>query len=150
MIEAMAGNVLMGAEEYDAAADALRDRAAALPEQDAARLRLSGGADQGQPAGARPRRSSSAQLLRFPDDGPLHQIAARAYAAQNMRLKQHQHQGEFYAWAGNLRAAIDQLELAAKAGDGDFYQISVVETRLRKLRSEHARDCSKPAFGRPG
>ena len=29
-----------------------------------------------------------------------------------------------------------QLELAIKAGDGDFYQVSVVETRLRALRRE--------------
>jgi hypothetical protein len=31
-----------------------------------------------------------------------------------------------------------QMELAAKAGDGDFYQYSVVETRLRTLRRELA------------
>ena len=66
-----------------------------------------------------------------------------------MRLKQHQHQGEFYAWAGNLRLAIDQLELAAKAGDGDFYQMSVVETRLRKMRSEML-EMQQAGLGRPG
>ena len=89
------------------------------------------------------------QLQRFPEDGLLHQIAARTYAAQNMRLKQHEHQGEYYAWAGNLPLAVDQLELAMKAGDGDFYQMSVVETRLRKLRSELA-ELQRPGFGRPG
>ena len=66
-----------------------------------------------------------------------------------MRLKQHEHQGEYYAWAGNLPLAIDQLELAAKAGDGDFYQMSVVESRLRKLRAEQA-DLKKDMFGRSG
>ena len=89
------------------------------------------------------------QLTRFPGDGPLHQIAARAYADQNMRLKQHQHQGEFYAWAGNLPLAIVQLELAAKAGDGNFYQVSVVESRLRKLRADQA-ELQQNALGRAG
>jgi predicted Zn-dependent protease len=89
------------------------------------------------------------QLIRFPGNGPLHQIAARAYAEQGMRLKQHEHQGEFYAWAGNLTLAISQLELAAKAGDGDFYQVSVVETRLRKLRADQA-ELQENGFGRSG
>ncbi len=76
------------------------------------------------------------QLQRFPSDGPLHQITARAYAALGKQLLEHQHQAEFYAWAGNLKAAVIQLELAVKAGDGDFYQLSVVESRLRALRKE--------------
>jgi predicted Zn-dependent protease len=39
---------------------------------------------------------------------------------------------------GNLKAAVIQLELAVKAGDGDFYQQSVVESRLRAVRRELA------------
>lgn len=76
------------------------------------------------------------QLQRFPSDGPLHQIAARAYAALGKQLLEHQHQAEFYAWMGNLRAAVLQLELAVKAGDGDFYQLSAAESRLRAMRQE--------------
>jgi beta-barrel assembly-enhancing protease len=89
------------------------------------------------------------QLVRFPNDGPLHLLAARAYAGVNKQLMQHRHQGEYYAWQGNLKAAVDQFELAAKANDGDFYQASVVDTRLRALRREAA-DKDKPGFGRQG
>lgn len=78
----------------------------------------------------------SEQLQRFPSDGPLHQLAARAYAKLGKQLLEHQHQAEFYAWMGNLRAAVIQLELAVKAGDGDFYQLSAVESRLRAVRRE--------------
>ena len=78
------------------------------------------------------------QLQRYPRDGLLHQSAAKAYAALGKRLKQHQHQGEFYAWQGNLKAAADQFELATKAGDGDFYQASAVESRLRVIKAEIA------------
>ena len=88
----------------------------------------------------------SEQLQRFPSDGPLHQLAARTYAALGKQLLQHQHQAEFYAWQGNLKAAVMQLELAIKAGDGDFYQISVAESRLRAVRQELA-DQEKNAAG---
>jgi predicted Zn-dependent protease len=79
-----------------------------------------------------------AQLIRFPGDGQLHRIGAKAYASLDRRLKQHYHQGEFYAWQGNLRDAVVQMELAVKAGDANFYEASVVETRLRGLRREIA------------
>ena len=54
------------------------------------------------------------QLARFPDDGPLQLLAARAYAAQNMQMLAHRHQGEYYAWQGNLKGAIEQFEIASK------------------------------------
>ena len=93
----------------------------------------------------------SEQLQRFPSDGPLHQLAARAYAALGKQLLQHQHQAEFYAWQGNLKAAVVQLELAVKAGDGDFYQISVAESRLRAVRQELAEQEKNAAgHGRTG
>jgi len=89
------------------------------------------------------------QLLRFAGDGPLHLLAARAYAASGKNLLQHKHQGEYYAWQGNLKGAIDQFELATKANDGDFYQLSVIDTRLRTLRKEVAEQ-QKSVFGRQG
>jgi len=89
------------------------------------------------------------QLARFPGDGPLQLLAARAYAAQNKQMLAHRHQGEYYAWQGNLKGAIDQLEIASKSKDGDFYQASVVDTRLKALRREVAEQ-QKSAFGRPG
>ncbi len=146
MIEAMAGNVLMGAEEYDAAAK----RFAAALQRYPNKMQLVYDYPEALLKAKRPAEAAAfaeAQLTRFPNDGPLHQVAARAYAEQNMRLLEHQHQGEFYAWAGNLPLAITQFELAAKAGDGNFYQVSVVEMRLRKLRAEQA-DLKKDAFGR--
>ena len=91
---------------------------------------------------------AEAQLVRFPGNGTLHRTAARAHAELGKRLKQHFHQGEFYAWHGDLKGAIVQLELASKAGDANFYEASVVETR-RALRRELA-DQQKEGFGRSG
>jgi predicted Zn-dependent protease len=50
------------------------------------------------------------------------------------RLSQHRASAEAYYRMGNLRGAIDQLMLAQKSGDGDFYQQSSVDARLRELR----------------
>jgi predicted Zn-dependent protease len=76
------------------------------------------------------------QLQHYPNDGPLHLLAARSYAALGKQMLQHQHQAEYYAWQGNLPAAVGQFELAVKATDGDFYQASVAESRLRAVREE--------------
>jgi predicted Zn-dependent protease len=35
---------------------------------------------------------------------------------------------------GNVRAAVEQMQIALKSGDGDFYQLSAMEARLRELR----------------
>jgi beta-barrel assembly-enhancing protease len=89
------------------------------------------------------------QLQHYPNDGQLHLVAARAYAALGKEMLQHQHQAEYYAWQGNLPAAIVQFELAAKANDGDFYQSSVTESRLRAIREE-LNDQKKTGLGARG
>jgi predicted Zn-dependent protease len=86
------------------------------------------------------------QLQRIPNDGRLHQLAAKSYAALGKKMQEHAHQGEYYVRLGNLRGAIDQFELAIKAGDGNFYQISTAESRLRALKRDLA-DQSKE-FGK--
>ena len=87
------------------------------------------------------------QLLRYPNDGPLHLQAAKAYAALGKQTLAHRHQAEYYAWLGNLPGAVVQLELAVKAGDGDFYQASVAESRLRDVRQELADQKKRVADG---
>jgi predicted Zn-dependent protease len=73
----------------------------------------------------------------YPGDARLHGLKAKTYAALGKRLLQHQSQAEYYALQGSLPAAIEQLQLARSAGDGDFYQLSIVEARLKDLRAQH-------------
>jgi predicted Zn-dependent protease len=77
------------------------------------------------------RRASQA----FPGDSRLQRLQAQAYAAQGKQLLSHQAQGEAYFLEWDLRAAVQQLELAAQA-EGSFYEKSIVESRLRALRRE--------------
>lgn len=73
------------------------------------------------------------QLIRYPSDTTLYTLQARAYAMQGKHVEQHQAQAYAYAWQGHIHAAIEQLELAKKAG-GSFYQLSTIESDLRELR----------------
>jgi predicted Zn-dependent protease len=75
-----------------------------------------------------------------PRDARLRALQAKGYAALDKRFLQHQAQAEVYALQGSLPAAIEQLELARRSGDADFYQLSVVDARLRELRSRHAQE----------
>jgi predicted Zn-dependent protease len=82
---------------------------------------------------------TEAQRL-HPRDARLYGLQSKAYAALGKRLQQHQAQAEFYALQGSLPAAIEQLQLARSSGEGDFYQLSVVDARLKELRAQAAGD----------
>lgn len=79
-------------------------------------------------------------LRLYPRDARLYEARAKAYASQGKRLLQHQAQAEVYVLRGSLPAAIEQLQLARSSGEGNFYELSMVEARLKDLRSEHERD----------
>ncbi len=82
-------------------------------------------------------------LKMHPRDAHLRMLQAKTYAALGKRFLQHQAQAEVYVLQGSLPAAIEQLELARSAGDGNFYQLSVADARLHQLRArlkEQARD----------
>jgi beta-barrel assembly-enhancing protease len=76
------------------------------------------------------------KLLRTPDDPRLYDLQARAYAAKNKNLAQHRSLAEAYYRRGNLIGAVEQLELAVKANDGDFYEKSGAEARMRAFKAE--------------
>lgn len=75
------------------------------------------------------------QLVYTPQDERLYALQAKSYASLGKRLLQHRAQAESYLRRGYLGAAIEQLQLALKAGDSDFYQLSATEARLRELRA---------------
>ena len=68
-------------------------------------------------------------------DYRMYELQAKCYAALGKRLPQHRALAESYYRVGNVKSAIEQLLLAQKSGDGDFYQQSSVDARLRELRS---------------
>lgn len=79
-------------------------------------------------------------LQTYPGDDRMHEFQARAYAALGKRLQQHRAQAEAYALQGQLLTAIEQLQLAQKTGDGDYFELSQVDARLRELKKRHAEE----------
>jgi predicted Zn-dependent protease len=77
-------------------------------------------------------------------DPQLYEYQARAYTVMGKRLLQHRALAEVYALRGNVPAAIEQLQIAQKAGDGDFYQKSIVEARLKELMALDTENRRKP------
>ncbi len=79
-------------------------------------------------------------MREHPRDARLRALQAQSYAALGKRLLQHQAQAELYVLRGAVPAAIEQLQLAQAAGDGNFYELSAVEARLKELRARHAQE----------
>ena len=78
------------------------------------------------------------QLRLTPRNPTLRGLQAKAYALLGKRLQQHQAQAEVYLLQGSLPAAVEQLQMAQSAGDGNFYELSVVDARLKELRAQLA------------
>jgi len=76
----------------------------------------------------------------YPRDVKLHEARAKAYAGLGKRMQQHQAQAEVSVLQGSLQGAIEQLQLAQATGEGNFYDQSVIDARLKELRAELARD----------
>ncbi len=135
MIAAMHGQILIQNEEFPAAVKFFEQAIIEYPNHwqlhhDLPEVLLR--AKQPQRALASVERS----LARRPDDTTLLELAARASAESGLKMKQHRFLGEQYARQGNLRGALDQFELASKAGDGDYYEASYVESRAREVKRE--------------
>lgn len=73
-------------------------------------------------------------LQSYPSDARMYRFQARAYSGLGKILLQHRAQAEAYYHSGQLMPAVEQLTLAQKAPDGDFYDRSKVDARLRELK----------------
>lgn len=89
------------------------------------------------------------ELQLTPGDARLHALEAKAHAMLGERLREHRAQAEAYLAEGQLDAAIMQLDLARQANDGDFYEQSEVDARLRELRQRKMELQRNERNGRP-
>jgi len=84
----------------------------------------------------------------FPTDAYFYEMIAKAYAAKGKDLLRFQAQGEAYYRKYNLTRAVEQFDFAVKAKDGNFYEHSIVDARLKELRRLQANE--KTALERMG
>lgn len=83
------------------------------------------------------------ELQLTPGDARMYALQAKTYAMMGRRMQQHRAQAEAYLVEGQLDAAIEQLELARKAGDGDFYEQSQLDARLLELKQRKMEEMRK-------
>lgn len=74
----------------------------------------------------------------YSKDARIFQMQARSYAATGQPLLQHRALAEAYYLQGALPSAIEQLQLAQRAGGGDFYLLSSIDARLREFKEQMA------------
>jgi predicted Zn-dependent protease len=79
-------------------------------------------------------------LVAWRGDARLWQHLARAHEALGQRARAHYASGEAYALLGSPLTAVEQLRLAQRAGDADFYTGSVIDARLRELQADALRE----------
>ncbi len=139
MIESLAARVQQAAGDPAAALATLRQAVASFPDWLPLAYDL---ADALNRAGRQAEALAAiAEPVRLnPREPRLRALQAQIYAGLGKRLLQHQAQAELYVLRGSLPAAVEQLQLAQAAGDGNFYEQSVVEARLKELRAQHAQE----------
>ena len=82
-------------------------------------------------------------LQHWPTDAQLYFLQAKSYEAQGKPLQQYRSQAEGYMLRGQLMPAIQQLMQAQKVPEGDFFEHSQVDARLRELKQRQAEE-AKP------
>ncbi len=83
------------------------------------------------------------QLQSYASDPKLYGLQAKTHAVQGRKLQQHRALAEMYVLQGRLLQAIEQLQFAQRAGDGNFYEQSVVDARLRELKKLQAEEAKQ-------
>jgi predicted Zn-dependent protease len=74
------------------------------------------------------------QLQIIQHDPKLYALQAQCYELLGKKLLEHRAQAEVYYLKGHYKAAADQLKTALKNDNGNFYQLSSVEARLKQIQ----------------
>lgn len=75
------------------------------------------------------------QLQFIQNDAQLFGLQAQSYELLGDKMLEHRAQAEVYFLKGHYGAAIDQLKTALQHGNGNFYQLSSIEARLKQLQT---------------
>lgn len=82
----------------------------------------------------------SEQQRTWPSDSQFYRLKAQAHTALGQSAQAHLAQAEAYALTDRTAAAIEQLQIAQRAGKTDFYTLSIIDARLRELREQQRKD----------
>jgi predicted Zn-dependent protease len=77
------------------------------------------------------------QIGLYRQDFQLQKQLAKAYAAEGKEALQHVALAEFYALAGAISPALDQLSIARRSSDATYYDLAIIDARERDLRERY-------------
>ncbi|SMC17035.1 Putative Zn-dependent protease, contains TPR repeats [Andreprevotia lacus DSM 23236] len=72
----------------------------------------------------------------YPADAVFYQREARIHAKAGRQQQQYRAQAEYYVRLNEFMPAIEQLQMAQRLPNGDFYTQSSIEARLRELQQQ--------------
>lgn len=76
-------------------------------------------------------------------DGFAWRLQAKSAAALGKKTAEHRALGEFYALQDKTAAAVEQFQIAQQANDGNFYEMSTLDARLRELQRKHLEELAE-------
>jgi len=88
------------------------------------------------------------QLTLYRGDPVLWRLMAQARYGLGEPALAHRASAEEYALIGGWLAAIEQLKLAQRAGNVDFYTASQIDARIKELQAEYTREQQEKTAGR--
>ncbi len=132
MIDAQAARIRSAVGDTAGAVSVLRTAAARYPQVRHLQMAL---AEALQVDG---RHAEALELLEFQartnrGDPRVFEMQARSFAATGRTMSQHQALGEYYALISGAQSAMEQFQIARCAGGGDFYQQSILDSRIRDM-----------------
>lgn len=134
-IDGLAAEIYLAARDPSAAASLLAESVTRYPEHSAlSYLYIESLLQSGRPQQAA--ELARTQAIREGDDPHYWSLLSRAEQTLGRVSAYHRAQAEVYVLRGSLPAAIEQLELAGRAGDGDFFEMSAIDARMRALKIE--------------
>lgn len=133
LVERLLAEVKIARGETDAGLALFRDAMARYP-LNLAILYGYGNALIAQRRFAEALRFSDTQLQIYAQDARFFKMRAEANAGLGRRAQQHLALAEMSMLKGQTAGAIEQLQLAHQAGDANFYEMSVIDGRLRELK----------------
>lgn len=74
------------------------------------------------------------QQRTYPDDARLYELRAKAHQRLGEVMDSHLALAEAHVLRRQYEAAVEQLQLALRSGERDFYKLSTAEARLRQVR----------------
>lgn len=80
---------------------------------------------------------AEAQVQNYPQDVSMHKMRVESYAGLGKRAQQHLALSEVFMLQGQTMGAIEQLNIAQRAGDADFYTMSAIDSRQRELKRRY-------------